>query len=175
MSEKPLSPSFEVVASLFETIQNEIAKKGDPVELATLVSSLLQPIGLWSNQIPQMLSGTPSSKCANLIFAIRKELFPTKDTNIFGKALADLPQTVQDFDLFVHKLMDVQEKSKKPLPRVHLRSSCLQHPRGNKSQSNIDDDDLEIINAPVSEPAPETSVREANDTVMFAFSSLKTK
>jgi len=72
MSENPLSPSFEAVAGLFDTIQKEIAKKADPVELATLVSSLLLPISLWSSQIPQMLSGTPPFKGANLIFAIRQ-------------------------------------------------------------------------------------------------------
>jgi hypothetical protein len=120
MSEGVLSPSFETASSLIETIQKEVAKKGDQVELANLVSSLLIPINQWSNQIPQMLSGPTPFKSANLIFSIRKELFPAKDTNVFGKALADLPQTIQFFDSFVHKLMDAQEKAKKPVPKVRL-------------------------------------------------------
>ena len=90
---------------------------------AAVISPLLDRVNEWSGQIPIMLAGSGMSASANLIFAIRKDLFvaPQYTLSIFGSALVDLPLPFQAFVSFIHKLIEAQKVDKeKTAPKASL-------------------------------------------------------
>jgi hypothetical protein len=91
--------------------------------LANAVAPILSCVNKWANQIPAMLEGTGATNGANLVFAIRKELFvPPQFTNsVFGIALADLPTPFQEFATFIRELQDAQRVDReRPVVKVRL-------------------------------------------------------
>jgi len=86
------------------------------------ISALLVSINLWSTQIPAILSGTPSGIYANIVFAVRKELFiaPQFLKCVFGE-LNDLPPSFQEFHNFIWKLIEAQRTE---IPKV-VPKACL--------------------------------------------------
>ena len=105
----PLNPSVTVVQAVLSSIQS-IVKAELPKEQAALsIAGLLTSVNLWATQIPVVLEGSPSGVYANIIFAIRKELFhaPQFVKCILGD-LNDLPPQFQEFLNFIWKLIEAQ-------------------------------------------------------------------
>ena len=70
-----LSPSYMTMSAVKHAIATNL-KSEMPGDLVTnAIALLLNTVNEWSTQIPAMLEGGGSSSSANLIFAIRKELF----------------------------------------------------------------------------------------------------
>jgi len=65
-----------------------------------------------------MLEGAGSPGTANLVFAIRKDLFigPQFNQSVLGIPLAELPTPFQEFLNFIHKLIEAQMKDKEKSP-----------------------------------------------------------
>jgi hypothetical protein len=118
-----LSPTFATVGSIRTSIQSTL-KNDLPADIAAaVISPLLDRVNEWSGQIPTMLAGSGNSASANLIFAIRKDIFiaPQYNFSVFGTALVDLPLPFQEFSSFIHKLIDAQKVDKdKPITKVRL-------------------------------------------------------
>ena len=116
-----LSPSHSAITLLRKSIQENLKTDLPPFTIATLISPFLAQVNLWSTQIPQMLDKPGPSTSANLVFAIRKDLFtgPSFNQCILGIPLNDLPIVFQAFLNFIHKLIEAQKGDKeKPIPKV---------------------------------------------------------
>ena len=126
-----LSPSYQTIVSVRSSIK--VALKAEtPVEQRALhIAPLLSTVNLWSSQIPIMVEGPGPSPSTNLVFSIRKNLFPGAQfaQSIFRLALSELPSAFHDFLSFIHKLIEVQRGEKdKPVPKVktfHSHTSPL--------------------------------------------------
>ena len=113
--------------SIVSTLKNDL-----PVDvLASTVAPILTCVNQWASQIPAMLEGPSPSPNANIIFAIRKELFqpPQYINNIFGKPLSELPAPFQEFANFIRDLQDAQ-KVERERPVVKVRFSVFLKARG---------------------------------------------
>ena len=116
-----LSPSIVNVAGICTTIQATIKSDLGPELAASTIAPLLSVVNRWASQIPVMLEGTGPSNSANLVFAIRKDLFdsPQFTQCVLGVPVAELPAAFQEFMDFIHKLIEAQKAEKGP-SRVRL-------------------------------------------------------
>jgi hypothetical protein len=78
------------------------------------IAPMLNSVNMWSSQIPVMLEGASAPASANLVFAIRKDLFvgPTYTQFVFDVSVCDLPASFQEFGLFTHSLIEAQKSDK---------------------------------------------------------------
>jgi len=119
-----LNPSFATVTSIRASIQNTLKADLPSDVMANAIAPLLTTINLWSNQLPAMLEGSGPPSSANLVFAIRKDLFvaPLFSQSVMGTPLVDLPAPFQYFMNFIHQLIEAQKSEReKPAPKVCLR------------------------------------------------------
>lgn len=119
-----LNPSPATMAAYKGTIVSTLKNDLPSDVLASAVAPILSCVNQWANQIPAMLEGTSPSPHANLIFAIRKELFqpPQFVNNIFGKPLSELPPPFQEFVNFIRDLQDAQKVERAGPVVVKVRS-----------------------------------------------------
>jgi hypothetical protein len=118
-----LNPSLSTAGTIRSSIQNTLKADLPPSVLANMVAPLLVPINQWSAQIPAVIEGSGTSSAANLVFAIRKDLFisPTFSQSVLGQALVDLPAPFRDFMNFIHQLIEAQRTEReKPVAKVCL-------------------------------------------------------
>ena len=121
-----LNPSLSTAGTIRSSIQNALKLDLPPGVLANMIAPLLVPINQWSTQIPAVLEGSGTSSAANaanLVFAIRKDLFvsPSFSQSVMGQALVDLPGPFRDFMNFIHQLIEVQKTEReKPIAKVYL-------------------------------------------------------
>jgi hypothetical protein len=116
-----LNPTYQSIVVVKTSIQNAL-KTGLPGEmLGGAIAPLLSTVNQWATQIPIMLSEVGPNTSVNLIFAIRKELFvaPLFVRNVLGIPLMDLPAPFQEFQSFIHKLIEAQ-KAEQATPKVRL-------------------------------------------------------
>ena len=126
-----LNPSYATIATIRTSIQNTLKADLPPTILATLIAPNLTAVNQWSSQIPAVLEGSGPSSGANLVFAIRKDLFiaPPFLQSVMGIPLPDLPAPFQEFMNFIHELIDIQKvEREKPTPRVRRSLVSLIHP-----------------------------------------------
>jgi len=122
-----LNPPFQIISHVKSSILANLKVELPPATLANTIAPLLSTVNLWSNQIPIMLEGSGISTSANLVFAIRKDLFhgPLYTQCILGP-IVDLPPPFHEFVAFIHKLIDAQKGDKeKSVPKVRLVRSPL--------------------------------------------------
>jgi len=94
-----------------------------PDLMANAIAPHLTSVVQWASQIPAMLEGSDSPSAANLVFAIRKDLFhaPLFSHSVMGTALVDLPAPFQEFTNFIHRVIDMQRSEReKPFVKVSL-------------------------------------------------------
>jgi hypothetical protein len=116
-----LSPSLAFITECKTLIHNIMQSEAPAIDRANAIAFLLSNVNAWSSQIPAMLEGSGPSASANIVFAIRKELFvaPAFIHSILGIALPDLPAAFQDFLSFILKLIEAQKSDKdKPIPKA---------------------------------------------------------
>src|ERR1700675_3013297 len=118
-----LTPSYATVVTIRSSIQNTLKAELPPDVLANAIAPFLTSVNQWSSQIPAMLEGSGPSAAANLVFAIRKDLFiaPLFSQSVMGTPLVDLPAPFQEFMSFIHTLIDIQKTEReKPIAKVRL-------------------------------------------------------
>lgn len=117
-----LNPSYATIATIRSSIQNTLKTDLPSEMLINAISPFLISVNQWSTQIPSMLDGVGSPASVNLVFAIRKDLFvaPQFTQTVMGTALADLPAPFQEFNSFIHKLIDAQKTDKVPSKVISL-------------------------------------------------------
>ena len=118
-----LSPAYQAIVSIRSSIQAAL-KYDLPIEQrAKLIAPLLATVNLWAPQIPVMVEGPGPSPSANLVFAIRKDLFTGAQfaQNVLGLAALNLPPAFQDFLSFIQQLIEAQKVDKeKVVPKVRI-------------------------------------------------------
>ncbi len=116
-----LDPSFQTISNIQESIQG-ILKMGAPAAVQSgMIAPFLSFVNQWSSQIPAMLDKSNSPNSANLVFAIRQDLFvgPRYTQNVLGIPLLDLPIPFQEFVSFIHQLIEAQKVDRdRPIPKV---------------------------------------------------------
>jgi hypothetical protein len=123
-----LSPSYSTMTTIKAVIQTTLKSDLPSSLVAGALAPFLVTVNQWSSQIPLMLEGNGPSASANLIFAIRKDLFvgPSFTHSVLGVALPDLPIPFQEFLSFIYKLMDAQRVDReRPAVKVRLRLSVF--------------------------------------------------
>jgi len=116
-----LNPSLATITAIRTSIQGSLKAELPRDVLATAIAPLLTSVNQWSSQISVMLESVNNPACANLIFTIRKDLFPNPPftQSVFGIPLPDLPAPFQEFSSFIHKLIEAQKADKeKPASKV---------------------------------------------------------
>ena len=121
-----LNPAYQSIVIIKSSIQNALKSGLPPDILPGVIAPLLSTINQWSSQIPIMLTETGVATSTNLVFAIRKELFiaPQFTRNVLNTPLEKLPTAFQEFQSFIHKLIDAQ-KGDQPAPKVRLVGSQI--------------------------------------------------
>ncbi len=122
-----LNPPFQTVSTVRSSILGNLKLELPPAILANTIAPLLSTVNLWSSQIPVMLEGSGTSNSANLVFAIRKDLFqyPLYTQCVLGP-IVDLPPPFHEFIAFILKLIEAQKGDKeKPVPKVRLVRSLF--------------------------------------------------
>jgi hypothetical protein len=109
-----LNPTLAVAISIKTSIVTNMQMDVSGAVRAEMIAPLLTVLCKWETQIPLMLEGTGPSASANLVFAIRKELFqpPSFAQSTLGISLADLPAAFQEFVAFIQKVQEVQRADK---------------------------------------------------------------
>lgn len=122
-----LTPPISTIVAIKSSIQDAVKTNLPPSMLAYAIAPLLTSVNQWSTQIPIMLAETGTNTSINLVFSIRKDLYnpPGFSQNTLGLTSSELPGPFQDFQSFCHKLMDAQQKSEKPPPKVSYFSRDL--------------------------------------------------
>ena len=169
-----LNPSVPTVTSIRASIQAMLKAEMPADLLATSVAPLLVNVDKWADQIPAVLEG-PGAVNVNLVFSIRKDLFvvPSFTQSTFGPVLAELPAPFKDFINFTYQLIEAQKPNDKdkPVPKVCLSflsqiimflictlsvdSKIRRSAKVYKSKAIVEDDDVEIVSTPVSDPITE--------------------
>ena len=123
-----LNPSLATMTAFKNTIVSTLKNDLPSEVLANAVAPILSCVNQWSTQIPALLEGTGNTNGANMIFAIRKELFvaPQFTTSVLGIALADLPAPFQEFSNFIRDLQDAQRVDRER-PVAKVRPSRMIH------------------------------------------------
>lgn len=117
-----LNPSLSVAQNMKNSILGVLQSDFPGETRALMIAPLLSSFNKWTTQIPLMLEGTGHSASANLVFAVRKELFhsPAFSTCTLGIPLKELPQAFTEFLEFIQKLQDAQRFEKdKVILKVH--------------------------------------------------------
>jgi hypothetical protein len=109
-----LSPSLNTISAIRASILDVLKAEHPKETLINVIGPLLSTVNLWSSQIPHVLEGAGSPNNANIIFAIRKDLFngPFFQQTVFGVASTDLPAPFQEFLEFIQKLIVAQKPDK---------------------------------------------------------------
>lgn len=177
-----LNPTLATIATVRGSIQTALKVDLPANLIVNGIAPYLSSVNLWSNQIPTMLEGAGPSTSANLVFAIRKDLFlpPQFTQSILGIALAELPAPFQEFVAFTHKLIEAQKNDKeKSTPKVPFSfpvvAIALIAPksfqiakRGSrifKSKPLVEDEDMESTPNTVSESTVETGQNPIDESV----------
>jgi hypothetical protein len=118
-----LNPPFQVVSTIKTSIANALATDLPSEVRAGMIAPLLTQVNQWANQVSAMVDqpGTPIH--ANIVFAIRKDLFVAPQFNqcVLGIPLTELPPPFAEFLNFIHKLIEAQKSDKdKTPPKVLL-------------------------------------------------------
>jgi hypothetical protein len=116
-----LVPPYSTIATIHTTIQNTLKAELPPNLVINAIAPYLTSVNQWASQIPALLEGPGPSASANLVFAIRKDLFvaPQFTQSVMGPSMADLPAPFQEFLAFIRKLIDAQKPDKeRSLPKV---------------------------------------------------------
>jgi len=128
-----LQPSVSTISTIRGSIQNTLKTELPPDVVANAIAPYLSSVNQWSGQISAMLEGPGHPSAANLVFAIRKDLFiaPLFSQSVMGTPLIDLPAPFQEFMNFIHKLIEAQKIERERIiakvrlpPRFHCRD-CL--------------------------------------------------
>ena len=114
-----LNPPYASLVTIRTSIQNALKTDLPPDMLANAIMPLLTTVNQWSSQISIMLQDSGSVISINLIVSIRKDLFvaPTFSQTVLGPSVAELPPPFQEFQNFIHKLIDAQ-KADRPAHKV---------------------------------------------------------
>jgi hypothetical protein len=118
-----LNPSFATVTTIRASIQNTLKADLPSDVMVNAIAPLLTTVNQWSSQLTAMLEGSGPPSSANLVFAIRKDLFiaPLFSQSVMGTPLVDLPAPFQEFMNFIHRLIEAQKTEReKPAPKVRL-------------------------------------------------------
>ena len=118
-----LNPPHATIATIRTSIQSTLKAELPPDVLASAIAPLLTTVNQWSSQISTLLEGPGPPLSANLVFAIRKDLFiaPLFSQSVMGITLVDLPTPFQEFMTFIHKLIEAQKTEReKTVPKVRL-------------------------------------------------------
>lgn len=119
-----LDPPIATVQSLKANITSALQAVALPATMrADAIAPLLASINKWATQIPLMLDTPSSPASANLVFAIRKELFvaPAFTQSVFGLPPTALPPPFQEFLSFILCLIEAQKPPKdKAVARVRF-------------------------------------------------------
>lgn len=116
-----LSPTIATINAIKISISGSLKSELPRDVLANSIAPLLISVNQWASQIPSMLDNSNNPASANLIFAIRKDLFigPLFTHCVIGLPLVELPAPFQDFQIFIHKLIDAQKVDReKPASKV---------------------------------------------------------
>jgi hypothetical protein len=116
----PLDPSLAVMSTIRTTIQNNLKADLPSDLLANIVAPFLSQVNRWSTQIPVILEGSGPPLAANLVFAIRKDLFGGPQFNhcVLATSASELPAPFQEFQEFISKLIEAQKGDPKFQPKV---------------------------------------------------------
>jgi hypothetical protein len=122
-----LNPSISMASTMKNSILNTLQSDFSGETRAQMIAPLLTVLNKWNTQIPSMLEGTGFSASANLVFAVRKELFtaPAFTQSTLGIPVADLPAPFQEFLAFIQKLQEAQRAEKDKVPVKVILSSPL--------------------------------------------------
>lgn len=184
-SSSVLEPSLESVYLLRTGIATSLQLRLPDEMRAKAIAPLLAGVNQWATQIPAILDASNNPAAANLVFSIRKELFPPPlyYQSVLGIPTDKLPSEFQDFLTFTLRLIEAQKPDKeKPPPRVSFSSyyrrfatdsnlfiSQAKRASRIKSKATVDDDsDIEVVGGSVSEP-PSTSAPPPDDHVRLSF------
>ena len=109
-----LNPSVATLQATLPSIQNAMKLELPPDVLANSIAPFLSLVNQWSTQIPAMLEVSGPNSAANLVFAIRKELFnaPHYTHSVLGIPASSLPTPFQEFLNFIFKLIEAQRSDK---------------------------------------------------------------
>lgn len=116
-----LNPSYATIGIIRTLIQNTLKMDLPPDLMANAIAPYLTSVTQWSSQISTMLEGSDSPSAANLVFAIRKDVFnaPPYSHSVMGTPLVDLPAPFQEFMNFIHRVIEMQKSEKeKPIGKV---------------------------------------------------------
>lgn len=181
-----LNPSHATIATIRTSIQSTLKAELPPDVLANAIAPLLTTVNQWSSQIPTLLEGPGPPLSANLVFAIRKDLFiaPLFSQSVMGITLVDLPTPFQEFMTFIHKLIEAQKTEReKPVAKVCLlfvlsaESISTSFPfiiqpkrisRIKSKQFVEDDEPVDSLSTSVSEPVVEGVNNSIDDSVCLS-------
>ena len=127
-----LSPSYMTMSAVKHAIATNLKSKMPGDLVTNAITPLLNTVNEWSTQIPAMLEGGGSSSSANLIFAIRKELFvaPAYTQCVLGTSPNNLPASFGEFLHFIQKGIEAQKSDKDPVAtKVNLPIFASEFPR----------------------------------------------
>ena len=117
------NPPFQAVSTIKTSIANALATDLPSEVRAGMIAPLLTQVNQWANQVSAMVDHTGTPIHANIVFAIRKDLFLAPQFNqcVLGIPLSELPPPFSEFLNFIHKLIDAQKSDKdKTPPKVRL-------------------------------------------------------
>lgn len=119
-----LVPNISEVIILKSSISGTLGMSLPAATRANMIGPLLQSVLPWGTQIPLMLEGNGPSASANLLFAIRKELFipPSFSASVLGIPLVELPAPFQEFVALIQKVQEAQ-KDNAPVKVHYFRCS----------------------------------------------------
>lgn len=122
-----LTPSYSVISSLKTAIVNALATELPSDVRASMIAPLLLQINQWASQIPILVDSSGPPLYANIIFAIRKDLFisPLFTHCVLGIPMAELPPAFSEFLAFILKLIEAQKSDKDKSPPKVCFSSYL--------------------------------------------------
>jgi hypothetical protein len=95
---------------------------------ADMIATQLSIVNQWADQIPLVLDNPDAPASANLVFAIRKDLFvaPQFVQFVLGIPAVELPPAFSAFLSMIHKLIGAQKVDKeKPVIKVCQYFSLL--------------------------------------------------
>ena len=113
-----LDPNFDTATAIKDNIAITVQSTLPASVHAASIAPQLAIINQWAEQIPTVLNGPDGSANANLIFAIRKDLFiaPQFIQCVLGIPVSDLPIDFQGFLSMILKLIGAQKPDKEKPP-----------------------------------------------------------
>jgi hypothetical protein len=113
-----LDPSFVTATAIKDSIAITAQSTLPASVRAAAIAPQLAIINQWADQIPMVLYGPDGATNANLIFAIRKDLFisPQFLQCVLGIPVSELPSPFQGFLSMILKLIGAQKPDKEKSP-----------------------------------------------------------